>query len=135
GTGDVAQMARHFLAGEHTTWILGLTRGTWCAVRQRVTVRSALTSKVVALDRAGETLTNSGTGYVNFLACFEYAFYGHVSTGRVFGGFGGIKAEFFQDTASFGASFCVVPCQWFGHACSAAGTIGNLHCCIAINCW
>src|SRR5690606_8539795 len=50
GTGDITQVARHLLAGEHTAWILGHTDGAGNAVRERVTVRIALTSEMVTLD-------------------------------------------------------------------------------------
>src|SRR3546814_6265618 len=89
-------MTRHFLTGEHTTWILCLTDRTRNAVRTRVTVRVTLRGEMVALDGTGEAFTNGRASDVNFLSCFENAFNGHNRTGRKFGGFGGVETEFFR---------------------------------------
>src|SRR5690606_32869472 len=135
GTGNATQMTGHFLAGEHATGILGHTNRARDTVRDRVTVRIALTSKVVALDRACETFTNGGAGYVNFLAGFENAFDGQNGTSRKFGGLSGIETELFEDAASFNACFGEVTGLRLGDARCTARTICYLHCCITIDFW
>src|SRR5690606_24731619 len=105
------------------------------AVRDRVTVRVALTSKVVTLDGAGKTLTDGGTGYVDLLACFEHAFNGHHSASRKFGGLGGIAAEFRGDDAGFNAGFGLMPSLRLGDARGAARAVCYLYRCIPIDFW
>src|SRR5690606_10150461 len=135
GTGDVTQMAGHFLAGEDAAGILSLADGTGHAVRTGVTVRCALRTEVVALDGSGKALADGGTGYVHLLARFEHAFDGHDGTGREFGGFRGVETEFLEDAAGFNAGFGVMPGSRLADARGAAGAVCYLYRCIPIDFW
>ena len=96
-------------------------------MRTAVTVRGALRLKVVALDCAGETFTNCGTGYVDLLTSFEDAFDSDYATGRKFGCTGRIEAEFFEDTSGFYTSFGIVTGLWLGYSGGAARAISKLN--------
>src|SRR5690606_3793830 len=81
GLGTVAQVARHALAGEHTTWVLCHTDRAGDVVRTAVTVRCALRGHVVTLDRAGIAFTDRSALHVDLLAHGKHVRHGHCGTG------------------------------------------------------
>jgi hypothetical protein len=125
--GVITKVTRHTFAWKNTAWVLSLANRTRNPMRTAVTVRSALRFEVVAFDRAGETFTNCGTGYVDLLTRFENAFDSDDATGRKFSCTGGVKAEFFEDTSGFYTSFGIVTGLWLGYSGGAARTISNLN--------
>src|SRR3990170_5588490 len=58
GARHIAQVAGHGLARKHAARRLALTDRARGPVAQRVTMTGATTAKMMALDRAGKTLTN-----------------------------------------------------------------------------
>src|SRR3546814_19399180 len=96
-------------------------------MRTRVAMRSTLGTEMVALDRAGKTLTDGCAGNVDLLAGLENAFTGHNRTGRKFGCLGGLETEFFTNAVCFGAGLGVVPRLTLGHACGPTGYIRKLY--------
>src|SRR5690606_40921284 len=94
GTGHIAQVASHALAGEDAARILRLADRAGHAVRTGVTVRGALRTEVVALDGAGETLTDRGARDVDLVAGSEHRFDGDDRAGGELGGAGGATAIF-----------------------------------------
>src|SRR5690606_21266192 len=111
GALNASHMTGHFLAGEHATWVLGLTHGAGDTVRARVTVGGALGAEVVTLDCAGEPFTYGDTGDINLLPFFEDAFDSQSCTRLKLGKLLGSYAELFENAASFDASFGKVTCQ------------------------
>ena len=96
-------------------------------MRTAVTVRRALRFEVVTLDRAGETFTNGGAGYVDLLASFENAFDSDHATRREFGCASRIETEFFEDATGFYTSFGVMTGLRLGYTGSATSAVSNLN--------
>ncbi len=91
GDGDITQVTRHLLAGEHAAWILCHTDGARNIVRAAVTVRGTLRTEVVALDGTGVALTNGGALHVHLLAHGKHISNGHSRAS-------GILASHFQQS-------------------------------------
>ena len=90
-------------------------------------MRGALRLEVVALDRASETFTDSGTGNVNLLTSFEHAFNSDHATRREFSCASRIETKFFKDTSGFYTSFGIVSGLRLGYSGGAACTVSNLN--------
>ena len=109
-------MTGHTLAGENAARVLTVTDRTRGTGRHGVTVGRAVGREVVALDGAGETLTDGRAGHVDLLAFREhFGSQGHA--GLEFGDLVSIDMELFEQemrVQAFQNSVFVAMCNRVG---------------------
>ena len=100
-------------------------------MRTRVTVRSTLRTKVMALDGTSKALTFRGAGYIYKLASFKNSnsyFVAHFQ----FSQFLFSQSKLMQTATSLNTRFCKVPSFRFVYTISFLLTKGNLNSRIAV---